>query len=99
MSALTSRLVPEGEELSMDLMVEKYHEGGIWYGSSELNIGYPEELQIGGTNLIRLLQKLKDDHYFELEAVKRALDSHEIPNPEGLSQADRIHLLVGRKSR
>jgi hypothetical protein len=59
----TRRLVPEDEEISMDTMVEKFHQGAIWHGLTELNIGWPDELQ------------------------------------RGLSQADRIHLLVGRKTR
>jgi hypothetical protein len=95
----TRRLVPEDEEISMDTMVGKYHQGAIWHGLTELNIGWPDELQIGGGNLVRLLQHLRDENYYALEDVKSALDHHHVPSPEGLSQADRIHLLVGRRAR
>lgn len=99
MSDKTTRVVPDDEELSVHLMEEKFNEGAIWHGSYCFNIGWPEELEISGRNLIRLLDRLRDKHHSALEEVKRALDSHNVPNPEGLSQADRIHLLVGRKSR
>jgi hypothetical protein len=99
MSERTTRKVFEDEYLDMDLMMEKFHQGAIWHGTSELNIGWPEELQIIGGNLIRLLQHLRDESYYALEEVKEALDHHRVPSPEGLSQADRIHLLVGRKTR
>ena len=36
MSALTSRLVLEDEELSMDLMMEKFHEGVSGAGQANL---------------------------------------------------------------
>lgn len=94
-----TRTVPDSEDLSIDLMLEKFHQGAIWYGVDEMNIGWPEELHISGSNLIRLLTRLRDDHYNELRAVQEALDSHRVPKPDGLSQADRIHLLVGRKTR
>lgn len=99
MSRDTARRVPDDEELSIDLLLEKFHQGAIWYGSDEMNIGWPEELHISGPNMIRLLTRLRDDSYHALEDVKKALDDHRVPNPEGLSQADRIHLLVGRKTR
>lgn len=95
----SARVVGEDEDIDIDLLLEKFHEGAIWYGLDEVNIGWPEELHIGGRNLIRLLTRLRENHYDELCAVKKALDSHGIPAPEGLSQADRIHLLVGRRSR
>lgn len=99
MSKDTARRVPDDEELSIDLLLEKFHQGAIWYGSDEMDIGWPEELHISGPNMIHLLARLRDDFYYALEDVKRALDDHRVPNPEGLSQADRIHLLVGRKTR
>lgn len=95
----TSRRVPDDEDVSIDILLEKFHQGAIWHGLTELNIGWPEELHISGPNVIRLLTRLRDDAYGELADVRRALDDHRIPSPEGLSQADRIHLLVGRKSR
>ena len=98
-SERTTRIVPEDDYLDLDLMVEKFHQGAMWYGSSDLNIGWPEEFQISGGNLIRLLQHLRDESNYALEEVKHALDHHRVPSPEGLSQADRIHLLVGRKTR
>ncbi len=99
MSKDTARRVPDDEELSIDLLLEKFHQCAIWYGSEEMNIGWPEELHISGPNMIRLLSRLRNDAYHALEDVKKALDDHRVPNPEGLSQADRIHLLVGRKTR
>lgn len=95
----TTRRVPDDEEISISTLLEKYKQGAVWYGTDEMNIGWPEELHIGGQNVIRLLTHLRDQSYGELEEVRRALDSHRVPNPEGLSQADRIHLLVGRKTR
>lgn len=99
MSAKTAERIPDDQEVAIGTLLEKFHEGAIWYGMDEMNIGWPEELHIGGQNLIRLLARLRDDHYDALREVKNALDSHRVPGPEGLSQADRIHLLVGRKSR
>lgn len=95
----TTRVVPEDEYIETDVLLKKFREGAIWYGLDEMNIGWPDELHIGGQNLIRLLTHLRDEHHDELREVKKALDSHRIPAPEGLSQADRIHLLVGRRSR
>lgn len=99
MSEHTIREVSDDEYLDMDEMLTKFNEGAIWYGLAEMNIGWPEELHIGGQNLIRLLTHLRDEYYHELQEVKRALDSHRVPDPEGLRQADRIHLLVGRRTR
>jgi hypothetical protein len=95
----TKRVVEDDEEIPTQTLLEKFHEGAIWYGLDEMNIGWPDELHIKGSNLIRLLTHLRDEHYEALQGVKRALDSHHIPSPEGLSEADRIHLLVGRRSR
>lgn len=92
----TSRQVPDTEEIPLSTLIEKYHQGAIWYGNHEMNIGWPQKLHISGQNLIRLLSRLRDDLSEELYAVKDALDHHKVPNPDGLSQADRIHLLVGR---
>lgn len=91
-----SRQVPDTEEIPVSTLVKKYKEGALWHGNQEMNIGWPEQLQISGQNLIRLLQRLRDDLSDELYAVRDVLDHHHVPNPEGLSQADRIHLLVGR---
>jgi hypothetical protein len=99
MSERNTTIVHEGEELSMDLMKEKFYEGAIWYGSNELNIGWPAEFQISGTNLIRLLHTLRNDSAYAMQDVQAALDQHHVPAPEGLSQADRIHLLVGKGKR
>lgn len=94
----TTRRVPDTEEVPLDTLLEKFHQGAIWYGSDEMNIGWPDELHISGSNLIHLLAHLRDEHYDALQDVKRALDDHRIPAPEGLSQADRIHLLVGKRT-
>lgn len=94
----THRILDE-DEVPIRTLLDKYHQGAIWYGLTEMNIGWPEELHISGPNVIRLLMHLRDQAHTELEEVKRALDGHNVPGPEGLSQADRIHLLVGRKTR
>lgn len=99
MSKDTARRVPDDEELSIDLLLEKFHQDAILNGTAAKRIGWPEELHISGPNMIRLLSRVRDDAYHALEDVKKALDDHRVPNPEGLSQADRIHLLVGRKTR
>lgn len=95
----TTRYVLDNEEVPIDTLLEKYHQGAIWHNMTELNIGWPEELHISGLNVIRLLMRLRENADGALEDVRRALDDHGVPNPDGLSQADRIHLLVGRKSR
>lgn len=99
MSDRSTRRVEDSEEVAIDALLEKFREGAIWHGLTELNIGWPEELHISGPNVIRLFTHLRDEAYGALEEVRHALDSHKVPNPEGLSQADRIHLLVGRKTR
>jgi hypothetical protein len=99
MSERSTRRVDDDEYVDMDTLVEKFHQGAIWHGMTELNIGWPEELHISGPNVIRLLMHLREEAHGALEDVRQALDSHKVPNPQGLSQADRIHLLVGRKTR
>lgn len=97
-SERTTREVPNDEHLEMDLMVAKAKEGAIWYGSDQMNIGWPEELLIGGQNLIRLLEHQRDAHRYEVEAADEALKQHRVVG-DGLTLADRIHLLVGRRAR
>jgi hypothetical protein len=92
------REIPGDEYLPMDLMVTKAKEGAVWFGSDQMNIGWPEELVIGGQNLIRLLEHQRDAHRREVEAADEALKQHHVTG-DGLSLADRIHLLVGRKAR
>jgi hypothetical protein len=99
MSERSTRRVDDDEYVDMDTLVEKFHQGAIWYGMTALNIGWPEELHISGPNVIRLLTHLRDESYYALEDVRKALDHHRVPSPTDLSQADRIHLLVGRKTR
>jgi len=95
----STRVVEDDEDLDMDLLLERFHEGAVWYGLDEMNIGWPEELHIGGKNLIRLLTRLRDEAYEDLRGVKEILDRHRIPSPEGLTQTDRLNLLIGRKAR
>ncbi len=94
----TTRVVPNDEYLEMDSMVAKAKEGATWYGSDQMNIGWPEELLIGGQNLLRLLAYQRDSHRYEVEAADEALKQHHVFG-EDLTLADRIHLLVGRKAR
>lgn len=99
MPARSRRVVGEDEDLDMSEMMEKASQGAVWYGSDTMNIGWPDELVISGRNLIRLLERQRDKHGDEVREANAALDSHRVPAPEGLSLADRIHLLVGRKTR
>lgn len=98
MSEHTQRTVPNDEYLDTDVMIARAKEGAIWHGSDQMSIGWPEELLISGPNLIRLLEHQRDAHRYEVEAADEALKQHRVTG-EGLSLADRIHLLVGRKAR
>jgi hypothetical protein len=98
MSERTTRSVPDDEYLDIDTLVEKFHEGALWYGSDEMNIGWPEELHIGGANLIRLLARLRDTHYDQVQETKRALAQHGVKEDSYTNLADGIHLLVGRRA-